>query len=171
MTDVLNITCYILVIPVNLIRNSFRNIFKSFNIKELYLRHLASALWNIWRKSFYFYIWGSFYFKIFNMYVILLLHFFFFFFWPYQVACGILVPWPGIKPVLPPPQHWKHSFNLCTAREVPVASYFFGFISFFLAALGLPSWAKARSSWGGYTLFAVYGLLTAVAFLVGEHRL
>ena len=78
MTDVLNITCYILVIPVNLTRNSFRNVFKSFNIKELYLRHLASALWNIWRKSFYFYIWGSFYFRSFNMYVILLLHFFFF---------------------------------------------------------------------------------------------
>ena len=40
-----------------------------------------------------------------------------------------------------------------------------------MAALGLASWAKAFSSWGGYTLFAVYGLLTAVALLVGEHRL
>ena len=94
-----------------------------------------------------------------------------FFFWPYQVACGILVPWPGIKPVPPSPGHWKHSLNLCTAREVPVASFFFRFIYFFLAALGLASWAEAFSSWGGYTLFAVYGLLTAVAFLVREHRL
>ena len=78
-----------------------------------------------------------------------------FFFWPYQVACGILVPWPGIKPVPPSPGHWKHSLNLCTAREVPVASFFFRFIYFFLAALGLASWAEAFSSWGGYTLFAV----------------
>ena len=54
MTDVLNITCYILVIPVNLIRNSFGNIFKSFSVKELYLRHLASALWNYGGKVFIF---------------------------------------------------------------------------------------------------------------------
>ena len=42
---------------------------------------------------------------------------FFFFFWPHWVACGILVPWPGIEPEslavrAPSPNHW-------TARELP----------------------------------------------------
>ena len=30
---------------------------------------------------------------------------FFFFFWPHHIACGILVPQPGIDPG---PQQWKH---------------------------------------------------------------
>ena len=37
---------------------------------------------------------------------------FFFFFWPLCVACGILVPWPGIKPVLL--AFGVQSFNHCT---------------------------------------------------------
>ena len=41
----------------------------------------------------------------------LFLCFFFFFFWPCHLACGILVPRPGIKPVAPAvearsPNHW-----------------------------------------------------------------
>ena len=44
-------------------------------------------------------------------------HFFFFFFWPRHVACGTLVPWPGIEPgplavKVQSPDHW-------TTREVP----------------------------------------------------
>ena len=33
---------------------------------------------------------------------------FMFVFWPHHTACRILVPWPGIKPMLPsPPPHWQ----------------------------------------------------------------
>ena len=46
-----------------------------------------------------------------------LIFIFFFFFWPCRVACGILVPWPGIKPVPPAVEVW--SPNHWTAREVP----------------------------------------------------
>ena len=41
----------------------------------------------------------------------------FFFFWQGPVACGILVPRPGIEPV---PLHWKLSLNHWTAREIPI---------------------------------------------------
>ena len=37
-------------------------------------------------------------------------------FWLHRVACGILVPWPGIKPVSPALEAW--SLNHWTAREV-----------------------------------------------------
>ena len=40
-----------------------------------------------------------------------------FFFWWHCVACGILVPQPGIKPV--PPTVEVRSLNQWTAREVP----------------------------------------------------
>ena len=43
--------------------------------------------------------------------------FFFFFFWQGPVACGILVPRPGIEPV---PLHWNLSLNHWTAREIPI---------------------------------------------------
>ena len=42
----------------------------------------------------------------------------FFFFWPYQVAYGILVPHPGIKPVPSAVKVW--SPNRWTARKVPL---------------------------------------------------
>ena len=42
---------------------------------------------------------------------------FFFFFWPSLVACGILVPRPGIKPVPPAVEVW--SLHHWTSREVP----------------------------------------------------
>ena len=42
---------------------------------------------------------------------------FFFFFWPYQMACGILVPQPGIGPTAPAVE--VCSLNPWTAREVP----------------------------------------------------
>ena len=40
----------------------------------------------------------------------------FFFFWPRFVACGILVPRPGIEPA--PPALKAQSLNRWTAREV-----------------------------------------------------
>ena len=39
-------------------------------------------------------------------------------FWLYHVACGILVPRPGIKPTPPTVEAW--SLNHWTAREVPM---------------------------------------------------
>ena len=41
----------------------------------------------------------------------------FFVFWLRCMACGILVPRPGIKPVSPALEAW--SFNHWTTREVP----------------------------------------------------
>ena len=38
-------------------------------------------------------------------------------FWPHCVACGILVPWPGIEPVPPALEAWSPSH--WTAREFP----------------------------------------------------
>ena len=43
-------------------------------------------------------------------------YFLFFFFWPHCVACGILVPRPGIKPTSPAVEAW--SLNHWTAREI-----------------------------------------------------
>ena len=48
--------------------------------------------------------WGLIHFKIYIYFIYSFL------------ACGILVPQPGIKPV---PLHWKCSFNHWTTREVP----------------------------------------------------
>ena len=50
---------------------------------------------------------------------------FFFFFWPRHVACGILVPQPGIEPgpsalKVQSPNHW-------TTREFPNDFFFFFF--------------------------------------------
>ena len=46
-------------------------------------------------------------------------HFYLFnFFWPHRVACGILVPQPGIEPA--PPALAACSVNHWTAREVPI---------------------------------------------------
>ena len=44
-----------------------------------------------------------------------------FFFWPCPVACGILVPLPGIDPA--PPAMEAQSLNHWTAREVPPSMY------------------------------------------------
>ena len=41
----------------------------------------------------------------------------FFFFWPHCMACGILVPSPGIEPTSPALEVW--SLNHWTTREVP----------------------------------------------------
>ena len=43
--------------------------------------------------------------------------FFFVFFWLHRVACGILVPQPGIKPA--PPAVEAQSLNHWITREVP----------------------------------------------------
>ena len=42
-------------------------------------------------------------------------------FWPRHVVCGILVPQPGIKPVLPALE--VQSLNLWTVREVPLSAF------------------------------------------------
>ena len=42
---------------------------------------------------------------------------YFIFFWPYHVAHGILVPWPGIQPT--PPALRAQNLNHWTSREVP----------------------------------------------------
>ena len=41
---------------------------------------------------------------------------FYLFFWPCHIAYGILVPWPGIKPVTPALKAW--SLNLWITREI-----------------------------------------------------
>ena len=47
---------------------------------------------------------------------------FFFFFLPHHTACGILVPWPGIKPMPPALEVW--SLNHWTARDFPKMIHF-----------------------------------------------
>ena len=42
-------------------------------------------------------------------------------FWPWHIACGILVPWPGIEPV--PPAVEARSPNHWTTREFPPMSF------------------------------------------------
>ena len=59
------------------------------------------------------------FFKKINIYIYI---FFFFFFWLHRVACGILVPQPGIEPVpsavkVQGPNHW-------TVREFPLVCVF-----------------------------------------------
>ena len=51
------------------------------------------------------------------------LGFFCFLFWLHCVACGILVPRPGIVPM--PPAVEAQSPNHWTAREFPETQYFF----------------------------------------------
>ena len=53
----------------------------------------------------------------------------FFLFWPCHVACGILVPWPGIEPGPPAVEVW--SPNHWTTREFPIFQLFNN-IHFFL---------------------------------------
>ena len=48
-----------------------------------------------------------------------------FIFFPCLAACGILVPWPGIKPMPPALGAWN--FSHWTIREVPVISGFWYF--------------------------------------------
>ena len=40
-----------------------------------------------------------------------------FIFWPYHMACGILIPWPGMEPS--PPALEAQSLNQWITREVP----------------------------------------------------
>ena len=52
----------------------------------------------------------------------ILISFFFLFFWPHHVACGILVPQPRIKPVLPAVE--VKSANHLDLQGIPLISYF-----------------------------------------------
>ena len=95
----------------------------------------------------------------------------FFFFWPHCAACTILVPWPGIEPMLCAVKAW--SLNHWVAREVPNFFFFYSFIYLFTAALGLHFCARAFSScgkWGPLSI-AVRGPLAIAASLVAERRL
>ena len=110
----------------------------------------------------------------------IILFLFLFLFWLCHVACGILVPRPGIEPALstvtaPIPNHG-------TAREFPwiIVIFFYKFYLFiylfiylFMAALGLRCCAQAFTSCGewGLLLVAVRELLIAVASLAAEHGL
>ena len=47
---------------------------------------------------------------------------FFFFFWPHWMACGILVPWPGVKSAPPAVEAWCP--NHWTTREFPIKEIF-----------------------------------------------
>ena len=89
------------------------------------------------------------------------------------MACGILVPPPGIEPrptavKAPSPNHW-------TTRELPELFFVFliNLFIYFFAALGFRCCTRAFSSCGGRgRLFVVVrGLLIVLASLVAEHRL
>ena len=43
-------------------------------------------------------------------------NYYYFSFWPYHAACGLLVPWPGIEPMLPAVEAWSPIH--WTTREV-----------------------------------------------------
>ena len=43
-------------------------------------------------------VWILFIFSLLPLYLWRSLQFIYLFIWPYRVACGILVPWPGIEP-------------------------------------------------------------------------
>ena len=123
-----------------------------------------------------------------------LIYFTLFYFWPRRVACGVLVPRPGIK--TGPSAVRARSPNHWTAREVPQRVFlfvclFYFFIFYFLfyflkllaplfiylfiylVVLGLRFCARTFSSCGkrGPLFIAVRGPLTIVASLVAEHRL
>ena len=49
----------------------------------------------------------------------------------HHIACGILVPQPGIEPLSPELEAW--SLNHWALREVPLPRYFYGSLSFFLS--------------------------------------
>ena len=65
------------------------------------------------------------------------------FFWLHSVACGILVPQPGIKPVLPAVEVWI--LNHRNAREAPLWRFlhlcFFDSLTAFHSKLGCLCWA------------------------------
>ena len=44
-------------------------------------------------------------------------------FWLYHVACGLLVPQPGMEPVLPPVEEQSHNHETETTRGVPIVKY------------------------------------------------
>ena len=90
------------------------------------------------------------------------------------VACGMLVPRPGIEPASPALEGgFFFSFFFFFNRE-----HFFSFFKFylfilFMAVLGLRFCARALCSCGkrGPLFIAVRGPLTIAASLVAEHRL
>ena len=43
------------------------------------------------------------------------------YFWLCHVACGMLVPWPGVEPMPPAFEAWCH--NYCMAREILVLGF------------------------------------------------
>ena len=65
--------------------------------------------------------------------------------WPRRVACGVLVPRPGIEPV--PPALGARSLNHWTARQVPgvIHSKWIDPRSFFLGSAGTAASAQRGS--------------------------
>ena len=68
---------------------------------------------------------------------------FLFFFWLHCTAFGILVPWPGIEPKPPEVEAW--GLNHCTAREVPIKTFFHWNIKL-VKFVGICFWAYTHQS-------------------------
>ena len=69
--------------------------------------------------------------------------YFFFFFLPYHSACGILAPWPGVKPASPALAAW--SLNHRTAWEVLTCVFWFNLQTYYsVISPGLPWWLSSK---------------------------
>ena len=78
-------------------------------------------------------------------------------FWLYQVACGIIVPQPGIKPTLPALEGW--SLNHWTAKEFPWSSELTNVSTRYFSILFLICVSPLSSCSVCHLLFHYYGLL------------
>ena len=94
---------------------------------QIWLKQLSTHYYMLnMLPTFYFYCFKDFFlflmwtiFKVFIEFVTILFIFFFFMFWFFGwKACGILAPWPGIKPV---PSALEGGLNHWTTREVPAS--------------------------------------------------
>ena len=107
------------------------------------------------------------YLSIYLSYKTCMLSRFYLFIWPHCEACGILIPWPGIKPVPPAVEVW--CLNHWTAREVPGEIFYLLLLFFNKFILFIYFWlhwvfigcVRAFSSCGerGLLFVAVHGLL------------
>ena len=97
-------------------------------LKSSLTSHVCSSYWTGWLhlkhkitlslKLYSFGFWVNSFLELLESVVSSLsFHLFFFFNWLCHVACGILVPWPGIEPMPPAMEAWN--LNHWTIREVP----------------------------------------------------
>ena len=87
----------------------------------------------------------------------------FFFFWPCHVAFGILVPWPGVKPV--PPAVEAQSLNHRATREVPLNGFNIQFSILFFHFLDSVLWGikvlNFVGAWYIYFILLLFMLLVS----------